>query len=147
MYNVNYAPPLLQFIVANQMFNHDPFVLVDVGCALGLDPAWRLFGEQLHAYAFDPQVEECARLSAVETNPNVRYFANFIGLPDDHPYMMAAREDITNESRYYYPFDRSSAVAGLAQKTASLVNNNEESRTATETWFTRELTVDKLSLS
>ena len=49
------------------------FTLFDVGCSGGLDPAFRRFGERLRAFAFDPDIEECARLRAAETLPGVRY--------------------------------------------------------------------------
>jgi hypothetical protein len=70
----------------------EPFTLVDVGCSGGIDAGWRLFGERLRAYAFDPGVDEIQRLSAAETHPHVHYVAGFVGLPDGHPLKDAAVE-------------------------------------------------------
>lgn len=61
------------------------FTLVDVGCSGGIDPGWRVYGPRLKAFGFDPSVHEIARLSAAEDNPQVRYVAGFVGLPDGHP--------------------------------------------------------------
>ena len=81
MDNVNYYPRMLLSIVEQRLLLNDPFMLFDIGCALGIDPVWRLFGDDLHAHAFDPQLEECTRLEAQENNPNVHYHASFVGLP------------------------------------------------------------------
>ena len=55
----------------------EPFTLVDVGCSGGIDAAWRGFEPHLRAVGIDPNVEECARLAATETNANVRYVDGF----------------------------------------------------------------------
>lgn len=99
MENVHDAPPLLLELVRDDSFRGDPFVLVDVGCGLGLDPAWRLFGESLHAYGFDAQIEEIERLQRAEQNPNVRYYALLVGSAEPPP-----------QDPYFDPFARSSAV-------------------------------------
>jgi Methyltransferase FkbM domain len=62
-----------------------PFTVVDVGCSRGIGRIWRLFGNQLRAYGFDPDINECTRLNAVETLPGVHYVPAFVGLPQDHP--------------------------------------------------------------
>ncbi len=61
------------------------FWLVDVGCSGGIDAAWRAFAGQLSAIAIDPNRSEIVRLTAAESNPEVRYFAAFAGLPEGHP--------------------------------------------------------------
>jgi hypothetical protein len=61
------------------------FMLVDIGCAGGVAPGWRAFGAKLSAWGFDATAEEIERLKAAEANPEVRYAAGFIGLPDGHP--------------------------------------------------------------
>jgi len=55
------------------------FSLLDLGCAGGIDPRWRVFGARLRALCVDASVAECERLSAAETNPGVEYLASFIG--------------------------------------------------------------------
>src|SRR5689334_9364918 len=63
-----------------------PFVLVDIGCAGGIEPIWRSFGARLRAVAFDGDVEEIDRLQRAETEPGVTYVAALASLPDDHPF-------------------------------------------------------------
>jgi Methyltransferase FkbM domain len=55
----------------------EPLTLVDIGCSGGIDSAWRGFEPQLRAVGIDPNVEECARLSAIESNTKVRYVDGF----------------------------------------------------------------------
>lgn len=54
------------------------FVLVDIGCAGGLDEAWGAFGDKLHAFGFDLSVDEVKRLAARETRPHVSYVDGMI---------------------------------------------------------------------
>jgi methyltransferase FkbM-like protein len=69
----------------------EPLTLVDIGCSGGIDLAWRGFEPQLRAVGIDPNVEECARLSAIETNADVRYVGGFADW--DHSSALAkARE-------------------------------------------------------
>ena len=55
------------------------FGLLDAGCAGGIDPRWRAFGPRLRAIAIDASRAECARLGALESNPDVEYLAAFVG--------------------------------------------------------------------
>lgn len=69
--------------------NHVPgiFTLVDIGCAGGIDAAWRQFGHRLHAIGFDPNLDEISRLSSGETLKGVRYVPAYAGLPQTHPFL------------------------------------------------------------
>lgn len=62
----------------------EPFVLLDIGCSGGIHPAWRAFGANLRAFAFDPNIEEVERLRRKETNPHVIYEEAFVGVPEGH---------------------------------------------------------------
>jgi hypothetical protein len=62
-----------------------PFTVVDVGCSGGIGPVWRLFGKDLLAFGFDPDLDECKRLSAAELLSGVHYIPAFVGLPANHP--------------------------------------------------------------
>lgn len=99
-------------LVGKGLLADDPFVLVDVGCSLGLDPAWRLFGSDLHAHAFDPQIAEVERLTREEENPNVHYHAVLVGLPDeppprrDDPYFNAMSRTSTRRALEWLRADR-----------------------------------------
>jgi Methyltransferase FkbM domain len=60
-----------------------PFTLIDIGCGGGLDPAFRAFEPHFRAIGFDPNLGECRRLAAAETNAAVRYVGAFLeGNPD-----------------------------------------------------------------
>jgi hypothetical protein len=89
---------MLPLLRDRSAFSDDPFVLVDVGCSGGIEGAWREFGENLIAHAFDPVIPECEQLRAVEEFPGVKYHARFVGLPPDHAFM---RRKPANE-RYYH---------------------------------------------
>ena len=53
----------------SERLGDEAFTVIDVGCSGGIDRIWRLFGERLRAFGFDPNVDECARLAAAETLP------------------------------------------------------------------------------
>ena len=135
MDNANYDPPMLLDLAGCDLFTGDPFVLVDVGCGLGLDPAWRLFGSALHAYAFDPQVEEVERLAGEEENENVHYHAALVGLPDAPPPPL--------DDTYFNPFDRTSTQEALASAAAAGGTPFYE----TNDWLGQELTTEKVGLA
>ena len=68
----------------------DRFTFIDVGCSGGIDPVWRIFGDRLRAVAFDASVDECERLSRVETHPDIKYIAGFVGLGPENPFAQYA---------------------------------------------------------
>src|SRR5579875_1141880 len=67
--------PVVQYIATRI----ERFTLIDVGCSGGLDAAWRDFGPRLQAFGFDPNIEEIERLRRLESNPQVKYIAGFVG--------------------------------------------------------------------
>jgi Methyltransferase FkbM domain len=140
--NVAQDPAMLRRVVERNLLEGDPFVLVDVGCGLGIDPAWRLFGDQLHAYGVDPQVEEIARLAASETNPNVHYDAAFVALPDDHPFARQRRVDDAAAGSYFDWFGRTSAWAAVSRAAAE----PDASFKDTNNWDRRRLADEKIEL-
>jgi hypothetical protein len=71
-------------LVAGALGDH-LFTVLDIGCSGGIHPAWRVFGERLRAYAFDPNIEEVERLRERETHPGVTYVPRFAGLPAEAP--------------------------------------------------------------
>lgn len=112
MENADFDPKMLPVIVAGDALANDPFVLVDVGCGLGIDEAWRVFGERLTGHGFDPQVEEIERLRAEETGA-MQYHAAFVGLPEDHA-LRRRRAGRLAEASYFEVFDRTSASAACS---------------------------------
>ncbi len=135
MDNANYDPTMLLDLVASGAFEEEPFVLVDVGCGLGLDAAWRRFGPYLHAHGLDPQVNEIERLRAEEENPNVHYHAALVGLP--------GRIAPAAEPGYFDPIDRTSAAVAQARATRAGDTPFEE----TNDWRGQELTTAKTGLA
>jgi len=125
---------MLRELVSRGVFAAEPFMLIDVGCSLGLDPAWRLFGDCLHAHGFDPQLEEIARLRHEETNPNIQYHAGFVGLPGEP---VPPPED-----DYFFPFYRSSAMKALERVRAA----GEAPFHETNDWGAAELSSSKVAL-
>lgn len=51
----------------------DNFTLVDIGCSGGVHPNWNSFGDKLHVWGFDVNIQEVARLNASSPD-NIKYF-------------------------------------------------------------------------
>lgn len=135
MDNANYNPPMLLELVQGAVFADDPFVLVDVGCGLGLDPAWRLFGASLQAHAFDAQIDEIDRLAREEENPNVHYHAALVGRPDAAPPPL--------DDPYFNPVARSSSEQARVRAAAA----GDTPFYETNDWVGQELTSEKVGLA
>jgi FkbM family methyltransferase len=91
----NSHPALTPLLLASPALADESFLLIDVGCHSGLDPVWRCFGDRLAAEAFDPQLDEIARLQAQETNPRVRYHGAYVGLEADHDFHREKRATVS----------------------------------------------------
>lgn len=141
MDNVDYAPPMLQEIVRSGVLTDDPFVLVDVGCGLGIDSVWRLFEPYLRAEALDPQLEEIERLRREETNREIRYHAALVGLSDDDPFVVSNRAEEGRE-RAYNPWNRLSTAAAISAAASVGPGDLEENND----WPLRELATRKVRL-
>jgi len=66
------------------------FVLLDIGCSGGIDPAWRAFEPKLRALGIDASETECRRLVGLERNPDVSYVAAFAKGSADRPVDLSA---------------------------------------------------------
>jgi hypothetical protein len=130
---VNYQPRMLPLVRDSGALADDPFVLIDVGCAMGLSSFWRLFEPYLHAVGIDPQDGEAARLAALEQNPHVRYRQAFVGLPDDHPIMAERAAHVARGLYHRSPFERTSAMAAYS-RVERVARDQDNARGATETW-------------
>jgi len=133
-------------VVRRGLLRAEPFQLMDIGCSGGIAPTWRVYEPDLRALGVDPVVAECARLTAAEENPRVRYQAAFVGLPDDHPFNhMRAGEPPTRRN----PWARLSSAAAteflahrVAQATKLPVLNTWQ---AEQLAPVRKFTVDELA--
>ena len=142
MDNANYTSALVRTVVESGALEQDPFVLIDVGCGLGIDDAWRVFGTHLHAHGIDPQLREIDRLRRAEHSDTVRYHAAFVGLPPDHPIRVRRIARVLEES-YFEPFGRTSAWAAINRATES----RERSFYETNDWPGEELTSETIGLA
>jgi FkbM family methyltransferase len=78
-FTMNYAPLMTSFLVKETaIFRNDPVVLLDVGARGGVGREWEVFGDQLRAYAFEPDDEECRRLAAAAPD-NLKYIPRALG--------------------------------------------------------------------
>jgi hypothetical protein len=56
--------PMTDLLRGRGVFDRYPFILIDVGCAGGIDHLWRAFGPSLVAHGYDPDVTACEEASA-----------------------------------------------------------------------------------
>lgn len=99
---------LVKHVVSVGVLSESPLSVLDIGCSGGISQTWRVFEPALIAVGIDPVSAECQRLSAKEKNPAVRYVAAYVGLPDDHPFVLKRGG---NDYWGGNPFPRSSAQA------------------------------------
>jgi methyltransferase FkbM-like protein len=85
--------PMTDVLRERGVFDRHPFVLIDVGCAGGIDEAWRKFGPALVAHGYDPDVAACEEAQAREPFANVRYHARFVGLPESHRFVQSRKAE------------------------------------------------------
>ena len=84
-------------VAETTVFRNDPLVMVDVGARWGFNPEWKIFGDALRVYCFEPDEEECKRLNET-AGANVKYL----------PYALGAK---AGEATLYHA--RLSASTGL----------------------------------
>jgi FkbM family methyltransferase len=112
------------------------FTLVDIGCSGGIDDLWRLYGDRLRAVAFDPNIDECARLEAQETNPGIKYVAAFVGLRSDHPF---ARQKTGKPHLGNNPWARLGIARTLQIRQEEIENMSSEEKTKINAWTATRL--------
>jgi hypothetical protein len=140
--NAEYNPKFVPYVMRSDALHDDPFVLLDVGCGMGLDPLWRFFEPHLVAHGFDPQIDEVERLNRVEKNPAVHYHASLVGLPQDDSFHQRRR--LTGgEASYYEPARRSSGFAAVERET----QRGRDSLVELNSWHEHALATEKASIS
>ena len=103
-------------VVQRGLLHDSSFELIDVGCSGGIAALWRIFEPRLKALGIDPVLDECARLSAQEVNPAVRYVPAFVGLPDNHPFSQQQRNRPPTELNPWARLSSAAATEALAQR-------------------------------
>lgn len=109
----------------------ESFTLIDVGCGLGIDDAWRVFGSKLKAYGFDPNIEEIRRLSKMETNAGVLYTPAFVGVPPD---VQGAWRVASRQFWDRWPWSRLSANRTLEIEKGRLSNLGDAEKAKHNLW-------------
>ena len=66
------APAMTQHLVEIGTFADNPLVVVDVGARGGVEPFWKVFGNDLRIIGFEPDSVECAKLNET-AEKNVSY--------------------------------------------------------------------------
>jgi hypothetical protein len=123
------ATPFARLVA--ERLQDERFTLVDVGCSGGIHPVWRVFGDGLRAFGFDPNVEEVSRLSKAEDLPGVSYIPGFVGLPPENP------DTIRFPTRDFWtrnPWDRLSVVSTLERRAAQLAEASLKDKTEHNIW-------------
>jgi hypothetical protein len=111
-----------------------PFTLVDIGCGGGIDVNWRILGDRLRAFGFDPNLAEVERLQQSETLPGVTYWAGFVGAAPTDPFVIrkGAAPDVSRN-----PWNRLAAAATLERR--SIANLSHTEKTEINAWKQTEL--------
>lgn len=109
MESINQNPATLSWLRRCNQWATDPFVLLDVGCAGGIHPAWFVFGNDLRAHGFDMKIEEIQRIRVENQHPHVHYHSYAIGLPLEHEFHQLRTQSPNDE--YFMPWNRLSSTA------------------------------------
>lgn len=75
---INPSPGMTRTLVARGVFRDNPVTIVDVGARWGFNKEWKVFGDELRVFCFEPDDAECARLNAAAA-PNVTYIPAALG--------------------------------------------------------------------
>jgi len=74
----NYNPALIKHLVSQNIFESEPFSLVDVGVSGDVDAYWKVFGS-FRAFGFDPLVKEVDRLNSLHKGDGLFFFLTVWG--------------------------------------------------------------------
>jgi Methyltransferase FkbM domain len=133
--------PATEYLVRKAVLRDRLFTLIDVGCSGGIAMYWRVFGKYLRAYGIDPMINEIKRLQAAETNPEVNYWAGYIGLPANHPLIRRRghRGTVGNS-----PWDRLSTIWAL--EILSKASDDEKTKISLNRWPETKLADKSMSM-
>ncbi len=114
--------PLLDYVAELSVGNE--FLLIDIGCAGGIDRRWRRLGQRLRAIGFDANAAEIARLTAREGSAHVVYSNALAAIDPDHPFAIKKRGQ-PDCQRNAWPRTSAKRYAELVQRGRGLAANNQ----------------------
>ena len=77
--SLNPKPLMTRHLVTNtRIFRDEPVTVVDVGARWGFNEEWKVYGDCLRVFCFEPDKEECERLNA-SAGANVKYLPFALG--------------------------------------------------------------------
>jgi FkbM family methyltransferase len=116
-------------LLRNLLFREEPFSIVDVGASGGIESHWSIFRPDLVAFAFEPLVNECVRLNAMEAGSRVRYFDCFVGADENGRLFPGGARERAHVVLGDNPWERSSAARArrLAMLTPEVVYSDPSS--------------------
>jgi hypothetical protein len=130
------AVPNLDFArYAVDSLRAENFTLVDLGCAGGINPVWRIFGSRLRALAIDASMDECRRLADGEELQGIEYVSAFAGIAPDHPFVVRRGGE---EVHVRNPWPRLSAAHTMQRREAKLRAATDQEKIRQSTWWLTE---------
>jgi FkbM family methyltransferase len=79
---INPESNLTRRLVADGAFRAAPLRVIDAGARHGAAEFWELYGDQVEVVAFEPDVDECRRLTQNDHSPGRRYIPSGLGATD-----------------------------------------------------------------
>ncbi len=73
MEKINSNPRLLKYLISKNVFQKNPFVVVDIGASGGIDSIWNLFKNQIRFICFEPDEVECNKLNQLKNADRLFY--------------------------------------------------------------------------
>lgn len=123
------ATPFAQ-LVSDSMADRR-FTLLDIGCSSGIDPVWRLFGQRLRAFGFDPNLAEIERLVREERSPGISYVPAFVGVAQNDSGQARMR---SGEFLDRNPWSRLSVARTLEVRAKAIADADAIEKTRLNLW-------------
>jgi hypothetical protein len=122
-------------LYAAESLRAENFTLVDIGCAGGINPVWRVFGSRLRALALDASVDECRRLAEAEKLQGIEYVSAFAGIAPDHPFIVRRGiEEVPSRN----PWPRLSAAHTTQFREQKLRASTDQEKIRQSIWWMTE---------
>jgi FkbM family methyltransferase len=72
--NINTSPLFTQYLIASNVFNEIPLMVVDVGARGGFEEHWSMYKDKVRLIGFEADVKECERLNKLEAGTGKRFY-------------------------------------------------------------------------